>query len=375
MCYAGGPYCDKNVKPRLDKAINDYRNNKTAENLRKAHEVRDEWDSTPKGQEELQEKIDRLIDNGHDFDVIEKFGDRLEKAKARRAKDMQDYKKREAQKKISKGRLSEDDVNALKAESFPFASQLSLKEVGSAQLSPPYEGNLAYYVDYDYDRERDPVAHSYCEDEGICRCERIVNGKVMGVYEDQMVSAYVSNYNSLVPAQQEEIKAIFRANNAFNYRYYEVSGKPGYYGEEVAVEFENDVKLIEDLKLYMISSPNAADEQGILPYMRSKDIDTSNQTPKTAVREYLTKFRNEGRVPRYLKKSSKVNVENVNKDKITFSKGSTGKDSTPVTPPKGIAGILVKQGDSYTVVDGENHVSGLKRNEKRKKARFIVIEN
>lgn len=62
MCYAGGPYCDKNVKPRLDKAINDYRNNKTAENLRKAHEVRDEWDSTPKGQEELQRKlIDSLI--------------------------------------------------------------------------------------------------------------------------------------------------------------------------------------------------------------------------------------------------------------------------------------------------------------------------
>lgn len=378
MCYAGGPYCDKNVKPRLDKAINDYRHNKTAENLRKAHEVRDEWDSTPKGQKELQEKIDRLIDNGHDFDVIETFGDRLEKAKARRAKDMQDYKKREAQKKISKGGLSEDDVNALKAESFAFASQLSLKEVGSAQLSPlspPYEGNLTYYVDYDYDRETNPVAHSDCKDEGICRCERIVNGKVTGVDKDRMVSAYVSNYYSLVSAQQEEIKAIFRDNNAFNPEYYEVYGEPGYYGEEVAVRFENRAKLKKDLKLYIISSPNAADEQGILPYMRSKDIDTSNQTPKTAVREYLTKFRNEGRVPRYLKKSSKVNVENVNKDKITFSKEKTGKDSTPVTPPKGIAGILVKHGDSYIVVDGENHVSGLKRNGKRKSARFIVIEN
>lgn len=115
-----------------------------------------------------------------------------------------------------------------------------------------------YVMDVDYDTDRDCNEHG-CNDEGICRCARIYNVKILSVGYDRDWFIVNEHYrdakgaNRTRPGHISDIEKycldrLARVHKIYDKGYYDVQVGDGYYGEEITgVEFQNKTKMFKDM--------------------------------------------------------------------------------------------------------------------------------
>lgn len=141
---------------------------------------------------------------------------------------------------------------------------------------------------------------------------------------------------------------------------YEVEVSEDYYNEpERTIRFTKSKELTE----WFLKQENARDNAGVLDYVRSKGIPTSGKTPLQAIKEQLS-FENNGRLSKAVQVANRVAVYRIELDKIKFDKKKMQSTSpAPVQSDnktsKKIAGVLVKDGKNYVLVDGYQRTKGL----------------
>lgn len=134
MCYAGGPYCDGYAKQRFQKASQALKENPSDDKLKKFKESRIDYDGTPMGQAELDQKIAKSTDKFKTNQLLMRkeqaqyiYNKKLEAAKAKKASPEEHAAKKNvkpATRRIAIGRV---EVN----ESFPHPQANRLDKVST----------------------------------------------------------------------------------------------------------------------------------------------------------------------------------------------------------------------------------------------------
>jgi hypothetical protein len=156
---------------------------------------------------------------------------------------------------------------------------------------------------------------------------------------------------------------------------WEIEAVDSYYGQGVKTTLAYN--KFSDLQNWFYSFNNAEDANGVLAYVRDKGQPTKGLTPIQAIKAQLT-LENNGRKHPKVEKATKVamailpisDVQIPNKNHFLSVSPEEIKPATEFSSP--IAGIVIKEGDTYTLIDGYHRMRGL-RSSAQKQANFIVL--
>lgn len=338
MCYPKpGPRCSTHAEKRLQLAVErveEYSgdNEHAKKTLRgRIIQAQKEYYTSPRGIKFLEAKAK---ESGNPKDAAFAAA-----AKERRAKMIAAYK--EAQAKID-------------AEEIP-----SLPEVKITSLQQPfaYGTNMHFYcVDYEYDFNGCTGYTCGTEDgDGYCRDSVYEGLRVSGSIKTREVLAQIFNTreeripDDLVKLAEDELQL----NDPESY---DIRGVNGYYGEEVLTTLNNAEHAADVLRTYYNNMPDAKDEDGILPYLRGKGLETTGLTPLEGVKKHL-RDENRGIIVDYVERTNHVSKETIDLQDVRIPQQHHYDTVAPRTPlaPKGvekICGIVVKKNNSYVLVDG-----------------------
>jgi hypothetical protein len=140
--------------------------------------------------------------------------------------------------------------------------------------------------------------------------------------------------------------------------------------------------MLSKVQEWYWKQPNAVDSQGILEYVRSKGTETQGLTPLQAIKRQLDEeneliFKLGAHRNRALYNATHVEQKTVKLDEIIV-RGASRLNEVEARIPQsydnkpGIAGILVKTGDTYKLMDGYHRMKYLKI-QNRKQANYIVL--
>lgn len=105
--------------------------------------------------------------------------------------------------------------------------------------------NWIYFCDCDYDRT---LCSGYCD--YYCRCSKITGGKINSIYYENIYTK-IAGHSKITNIKEYCLDRIL--HKVIKLENFNIFGVPGYYGEEVAVEFDQAdvlIKLVEDLEYY-----------------------------------------------------------------------------------------------------------------------------
>lgn len=122
------------------------------------------------------------------------------------------------------------------------------------------------------------------------------------------------------------------------------------------------------------SAANAKDSHGILDYVRGKGFDTTGLSPIEAVKAQLA-AENPGRRSDLLEGTREITTHAFNLDSIHIPNQAhyDAAEPRPQQAPRGehkVAGILVRHGDRYSLVDGYHRVKHLRQLQEEKRTRL-----
>lgn len=369
MCYRSpGPRCSTHARQKLQQALRVQKLIRPGQTERQAKADEDvkvaqrEFYTSPEGIKQLQEKAKK---SGKESD--QKVADSF----AKRRKDLIALAEIAAQEaKVAK----EKNIRDNNIQDIPPA----VKEVISSPLRQPIRGisdrsiNAVEY-DYDYSHCSDPS----CGDDGdLCR-DTVYEGLTVEnkpVDTREVLSQIYSTDPGNIPDDLVRV-----ANDELHLDqpdYYEAYAENGYYGEEpvVALAYPEDVH--KRLTEYFYSLPDAKDDQGILPYVRGRGVDTTGLTPVNALKKSLRE-ENNGKLVSAAEKATKVTRGAIPFSKIEITQKKRYESVAPKVPnsPKGadkIIGVVVKRGDSFVLVDGYQRVKHANLS-KGKNGTFLIL--
>lgn len=231
-----------------------------------------------------------------------------------------------------------------------------------------------YGVDYSYDDRYNHEEYG-CSREGICRCRRIYNVQIHDVKLDEVVEAYVYNFQKLPRPQQEQLRLIAISEGAHEPSNYEANVIGGYYGDEVGrITFANHGSLSRKIQQFAIASPNYSDDAGILKYVRAKGTPTAGLTPLQAIKEQLAQ-ENNGKILKSVTNAKTVTVKTLRLADIDVphAKHYEESEARPI-PKNGFAGVVILQNGRYRLLDGYHRLKDLHQSGRRVKAKYLILQ-
>lgn len=187
-------------------------------------------------------------------------------------------------KRNNKTLVERDELLAKDNEKLSQHTPYELENItGRKPITTPYylsaKSSFEDVFDYDYER-----SSCHCDDD-YCRCTSIEGGKINN--ENVPTRAILASYLSCKEEEVPEEYVDYATNNlgVGDISNYQVTGSPGYYGEEVAVEFYHE----EDLRKYL-SEELESKGLGHSPldvYSRSNGVEILGKTNKAKVTEIL----------------------------------------------------------------------------------------
>ena len=156
---------------------------------------------------------------------------------------------------------------------------------------------------------------------------------------------------------------------------YEIYGRSGYYGEEIAISYSG----AHSLRKWYYGQENARDVDGVLDYVRSKGQKTGTKKPINAVKAQLAS-ENGGKVPAAVSATNKVSIKKLSAKQIVVpdSDKLASSATAPIESKNGtarsFAGVVVKrEDDTYVLVDGYKRYKTMEANKGQKE--YIVLEH
>lgn len=154
---------------------------------------------------------------------------------------------------------------------------------------------------------------------------------------------------------------------------YYIRGEAGYYGEEISITAED----IGALKRWYYKENNARDYNGVLDYVRSKGVDTSGKEPVQAIKDQLA-FENNGKLLQAVKDARYVGIKNLTFKQVKANEKRMAQTVVPEESAvvknktaKEFAGVVVRDGKEYFLVDGYKRTKTLQGT--RKDGEYIVL--
>lgn len=157
---------------------------------------------------------------------------------------------------------------------------------------------------------------------------------------------------------------------------YQVESSPDVHGEEILVSLPENMEdtLVEEYwKL-----PNAVDANGILKYVRGKGHDTTGQSPVEAIRNQLNS-ENAGKKSSKVDRATNVSVAHMKLNTVTipathhYEKISGRPLKAPAAGTETFAGVVVKEGRRYFLMDGYHRTKFLKESTKETSGLYIIL--
>jgi len=247
--------------------------------------------------------------------------------------------------------------------------------VPKADLQEPMNeswGNVSSYVDYEYDGYYCDGCYGCETGDDYCRGSVYEGLRITSVSSHAMLAMMMSaRSDASITTELLDYAEEVGLNDPANY---EIYGVPDYYGQTVQVDLNESV--VDSLKEWIYREPNAEDRNGILGYIRSKGVETTGLSPLEAIKKELN-LENKGKVNPYVDKATKVSVKLMDINKITVPNPQHYERVEPLAPvpaipSKDFLGVLIKQGESYILVDGYHRLKDAKNNNKRK-GHYIIL--
>lgn len=152
-----------------------------------------------------------------------------------------------------------------------------------------------------------------------------------------------------------------------------VDSHPDYYEDSVSVTVNDSAQ--SDLISYADRYHRLHDSMGITHYAQEHGVDIRGKGLNALVKESLTR-ENGGRVSSLVEGTSSATTERVRLDSITVdSEGYMDRiDSDDRRGDSSFAGVVVKKGNRYHLVDGHHRTKQLMQDGRRKSSTYIVLE-
>ena len=193
--------------------------------------------------------------------------------------------------------------------------------------------NFQYLVEVEYNTERDCLSEG-CYEEGICRCERILNTRITSLNYSSILDKVLKNCkikeDKLYEINVYGVERICKIHELFLPELYYAQVARGYYGEEIeGVYFEKE-KFFKDLEEFLII----------------KDI-----SKKT---EFLLKLEY-GEIPKNLL-NKKWSIVNALPSKIDFNKSKILNSGDYYKDYKGVKALCLEINNKYKLIDGHHRM-------------------
>ena len=231
--------------------------------------------------------------------------------------------------------------------------------------------NLSHIADYDYGYSKD------CDSEAIDEDSIVINS----INEEELTTS-IMGIDKINSISEEEKKEIFdelrenlRSSGAFNPENY-FGYTRGYDGNSKIYIKPKNGQLQRRIEQEYYKKPNAKDDKGILEYVRSKGQETAGLSPVEAIKEQLTN-ENNGRRSSLVDNSTGVSTATLKIRDIQIKAKGHYENIEPLpmksnnTSPN-IAGVVVRTGTTYHLVDGYHRTKNLINN-KRILSKYIVL--
>lgn len=171
-----------------------------------------------------------------------------------------------------------------------------------------------------------------------------------------------------------ELKQLIKDNKWDDIENWGVHTEPSY-DREIPVVDKPEGMFNEVQKWYW-NQPNAEDKKGVLNYVRSKGTETAGLTPLEAIKKQLAE-ENPGKRHRGVENAATVDQRKIRLADIFVPKPARLRDvdGQPAVDHQnkvGLSGVVLKQGDSYRLVDGYHRLKDL-NDKNRVTGRYLIL--
>ncbi len=286
-----------------------------------------------------------------------------EKQKAKVEADNKNAARKLSVEKRNKKTLSErDELLSKNNEKLSQSNTYELTNItGREPIATPYylsaKNSFNSFFDYDYER-----SSCRCSDD-YCRCTTIESGQIndTDAPSKAILASYLSCREEEVPEEYVDYaNSKFGLNKVSNY---EVTGGPGYYGEEVEVRFQRE----GELRKYLSDELDAKGlgHSPIDNYSRSNGVEISGKSDRAKVNEIL-KAAGYKTLPAFKTlEVSPVNIHQLDKDSkellehtMEMSRPYVGKDYETIERDAwtSVNGIFLENSDGTYSILGDQAV-------------------